>query len=496
MTDKPLCLALCTPHYDRPHSRYVECVNLLWKPSNAPGARIPGLGTHRFTTVGKPVAIARNMMTGDALAAEPKVTHLLWIDDDMEFPEHALYNLLAYDVPIVGGLCHSRHFPYHPLLGKKHHDDRGYGFCYHYPPNSLFEVDVTGGAFLLVKREVFEKMNEAGYYGKWWSERNERSEDFSFCELAKSLGYKIYVDTGLEIGHATEIMMTSETSKKLRPPFEWEAWMPDPGVQPGEPLATIVIPTYNQNPRWLKAAVLSAARQTKPVEVIVVDDGSDIPVRFDGWPENVTVLRHFIDGSDIGVADEEIAAIPDCAARVRPYNRGVSAALNTGIKYMRTKWFCWLSSDDILDPRKVHMQLAALLQSGGKMSFHRYQQTGGEGIGFSKYAEVERWRNMEEQRKILSQYCAINGSTVMIHKDVLDDLGLFDVNYKYGQDYEAWCRYGQKYYWYFLDEILGTRRELDTNLTSTINRSPANDERRMRRDAEDLSIRARYAWPR
>lgn len=466
---KDLCLALCTPHYDRPHPKYVSSERLLWKPSSVPGARMPGLGTHRLTTVGKPIAYARNMMTADALAAVPKVTHVLWIDDDMEFPEHALEKLLAHDTPIVGGLCHSRHFPYHPILGKKHHDERGYGFCYHYPPNSLFEVDVTGGAFLLVKREVFEKMNEAGYKDKWWTERDGRSEDFSFCELARSLGYKVYVDTGLEIGHATEIMLTSEVAKKLRP-FEWDAWIPDPGVQPGQPLASIVIPTYNQNPRWLKAAVLSAAKQTVPVEVIVVDDGSDPPVPFKGWPENVRVVRH-------------------------NQNFGISAALNTGIKQMTTPYFCWLSSDDILDPRKVHTQLAALRQSGGKLAFHRFQVVGEEG-GFSRFSDVPGWKSMEAQQMVLSLSCAINGSTVMIHKDVFDDVGMFDAEYRYSQDWEFWCRAGSRYFWYELGEILGTRRELPTNLTQTLAAAAQDDERRLRRDAEDASIRARYRWPR
>jgi hypothetical protein len=102
---------------------------------------------------------------------------------------------------------------------------------------------------------------------------------------------------------------------------------------------------------------------------------------------------------------------------------------------------------------------------------------------------------MEEQKKLLSEFCAINGSTVMIAKEVFDDVGLFDEAYRYGQDWEFWARAGQKYFWYEINDILGTRREVETNLTQTIARSGDTDERKLRRDAEDASIRRRYAWP-
>jgi hypothetical protein len=365
------CVAICTPHYDRPHLRYMRSLGPMWKPTRAAGAMIPGAGTHKFDVVGKPISVARNEMTRDALLSSPKVTHVLWIDNDMEFGPEALKILLEHDVPIVGGLCHSRHFPYHPILAKTHHDGRKYGFVFHYPPNTLFEVEATGGAFLLVKREVYELMNAAGFEMSWWSERDGLSEDFSFCELARSLGYKVYVDTGLEIGHVTEIVMNSRMSKLLRP-FDWNAWVPDPGVSDGAPRATIVIPTYNQNPKWLKKAVYSASHQTVPVEVIIVDDGSNPPVPFTGWPENVRVIRHikdkFCGPNAVAYSDD-----PNAGELVSE-NRGISAALNTGIKAMTTKKFCWLSSDDLLDPRKVQMQLAHMRDTDGKLSFHRYQQ--------------------------------------------------------------------------------------------------------------------------
>jgi glycosyltransferase involved in cell wall biosynthesis len=89
------------------------------------------------------------------------------------------------------------------------------------------------------------------------------------------------------------------------------------------PVASIVIPTYNQRPQYLAEAVNSALGQTVPnVEVIVVDDGSDEPPFADRdlKPENLQIIRH-------------------------ETNRGIAAALNTGIRASSAPWVCWLSSD-------------------------------------------------------------------------------------------------------------------------------------------------------
>jgi len=460
-------VAICIPVADKLEPRFWRSLNALWKPG---GGRIPG-HTHRISVEEMLVEDARNELTDEALAS-PEITHLLFIDDDMTFDPDALERLLKHDLPIVGGLCFSRRVPYHPVLCRKHPDWMArprtpFGFVYHYPPNALFQVDATGGAFLLIKREVFEKIDATAVArgeekGAWWARAGGLSEDFSFCSRAVKVGYEIYVDTGCRIGHVAKVVITEETASKLRP-YEWEIWNPEISAAKGdEPRATVVIPTYNQNPRYLRAAVLSAAYQTVPVEVIVVDDGSDPPVPTDGWPENVRVVRQD--------------------------NKGVASALNSGICEMRTDWFCWLSSDDMFDPRKVEIQQAALAQSGLKASFHAFQSLRSEET-FSRAVDVPRWQSIPQQMEILRQVCAINGSTVMIHKSVIDEVGLLDEELRYGQDYEYWLRVGQKHFWYPLTDLLTTRREFN-NLTAAI---AADPEKTKVRDAEDARIHARYA---
>ena len=462
------CVAICTPIYDRTHPAYEQSLRHLWKPSQREGAELEGECAHLLNIRGFLIEEARNALTEQALEAEPHATHLLWIDDDMAFPVHALKRLLEHDVPIVGGLCFNRRPPYHPIVIRRFADEEArdeegeprYGFCYHYPPDTLFEVDRIGAGFLLVKREVFEKMDKRD----WWNKTGGLSEDFSFSHRAKALGYKLLVDTGLKIGHVGEVMVDESFARKNRP-FEFASWH---GVRPspdGPPRATIVIPTYNQKPRYLRAAILSAAKQTVPTEVIVIDDGSDPPVPLEGWPGNVRVAR---------MAE----------------NRGIANALNTGIEKMSTDWFCWLSSDDMLDPRKVEAQLSACLQSDMLASFHRYE-TQRKGENWPRYAIMPEWRNMREQQAALAQACCIFGSTVMVHKSVINDVGNFSPEFKYGQDWEWFCRVGKKYFWYALPDTLALRRE-DGNLTQAIAEDPV---RKQIRDGEDAKIREMYGRP-
>lgn len=99
---------------------------------------------------------------------------------------------------------------------------------------------------------------------------------------------------------------------------------------------TVVIPTYNRA-KWLPATVASVLRQTRPAdEVLIVDDGS----RDD--------------------TEEVCRAFPAPVRYVRQENAGVSAARNRGAREARGDWVAFLDSDDLWEPTKLEVQLAAL----------------------------------------------------------------------------------------------------------------------------------------
>jgi hypothetical protein len=157
----------------------------------------------------------------------------------MVFEADSFERLYAHDLPIVGGLCHNRRPPYMPILMREY--DGGYAFVYDFDREvdgkGLIEVDATGAAFLLVKREVFERIAETKE--EPFAIRGP-GEDVSFCLRAKELGYKIFVDTTVEIGHVGEVVVGSDFARRNRD-FVIFPWV-DPAKRPIAPAPGVELP--------------------------------------------------------------------------------------------------------------------------------------------------------------------------------------------------------------------------------------------------------------
>ncbi len=107
------------------------------------------------------------------------------------------------------------------------------------------------------------------------------------------------------------------------------------GSETQDRLVSIVIPCYNQA-GYLPDAIESALGQTyRPVEVVVVDDGSTEPV------------------------EETVAGFEGVLYAWQP-NRGVAAARNAGFRLTRGAYVVFLDADDRLVPDGIRHGLTAL----------------------------------------------------------------------------------------------------------------------------------------
>ncbi len=159
---------------------------------------------------------------------------LLFIDDDMVWQPDAVRRLVEvreeHDLDIVGALCYRRSPPFQPTLYMREHPRSGsYNFLEKWKAD-VIEVDATGCAFLLIHKRAFEKI-----IGMEMPPVEERmkigpppifrwdgilGEDLRFCQDAKEAGCKIFVDTRIEIGHVSEIVVDRRsflTEMALRP---------------------------------------------------------------------------------------------------------------------------------------------------------------------------------------------------------------------------------------------------------------------------------------
>ncbi|MFN2541516.1 MAG: glycosyltransferase [Chthoniobacterales bacterium] len=110
-----------------------------------------------------------------------------------------------------------------------------------------------------------------------------------------------------------------------------------------KPLISVIVPVFNAPVAWFVQAVDSVVAQAyENWELIVVDDGSTDPE-----------LRQYLGTLD--GRDPRMNVLPSST------NRGISAALNSGIDRARGDWLAFLDHDDLLEPDAL-FQTAKLLQ--------------------------------------------------------------------------------------------------------------------------------------
>lgn len=126
-------------------------------------------------------------------------SHLLFVDSDMKFPPWALRRMLSHDVPVVAANCTKRAFP---VTGTALDfegqvvDSRG--------KKGLEPVRQVGGAFMLIRRDVLERLRPPLFLMEWVPDMEGYcGEDIYFSQLLQAAGVDILVDHELSvaIGH-------------------------------------------------------------------------------------------------------------------------------------------------------------------------------------------------------------------------------------------------------------------------------------------------------
>jgi len=204
-----------------------------------------------------------------------------------------------------------------------------------------------------------------------------------------------------------------------------------PGCDLGFLPVSVVIPTYNRG-ECLARALNSVLRQTHAAsEIIVVDDGSS-----DATPQ--LVADHYPQVS-----------------YVRQANCGVSRARNRGIEAAWGTWIAFLDSDDEWLPTKLEHQLAELHSAPEYRVSHCNEiwvRSGQRVNPKHKHRKFGGW--------IFQQclpLCAISPSSVLIHRDVFADIGLFDETLPACEDYDLWLRLCARYPVQFIDTALAVK---------------------------------------
>ena len=137
---------------------------------------------------------ARNEAVETAL--RNKVSHLWFIDSDMDIPHDAYRKLMECDADIACGLMWTKHIPSFPTTFVKGKPHCGAG---------IEEIDECGMACTLIKTDFLRKMPKP-----WFYMDGSAGEDNIFCREAKKLGATIKCNYTVETGHLGFIYYTGQ----------------------------------------------------------------------------------------------------------------------------------------------------------------------------------------------------------------------------------------------------------------------------------------------
>lgn len=158
---------------------------------------------------------------------------LLFIDDDMTFEPHALHSLLARDKDVVAGLFFGRVEPSMHLQfqivktpeGDKYEKIDIDRLLQAEKAGQCIEVDGTGTGFTLIKTQVLKTLKEQRPDTPLFATidrggKGFMSEDIYFCKSAQEVGFHIWVDTAVKVGHIGEKEYGFDTFKANAPHYK------------------------------------------------------------------------------------------------------------------------------------------------------------------------------------------------------------------------------------------------------------------------------------
>ncbi len=191
---------------------------------------------------------------------------------------------------------------------------------------------------------------------------------------------------------------------------------------------SVVIPVFNRE-TLIKRAIDSVLAQTVvATEIIIVDDGSTdntVAMLKSRYPEVIIIEQD---------------------------NLGVSAARNAGIKNARYDWIAFLDSDDIWHQNKLEKQLQKLNNAPEYLLCHSNEIWMRNGIRVKQLHKHKKTGGYIFEKCLPS--CVISPSSVIMHRRLFDEVGLFDENLPACEDYDLWLRICSRYPVLHIEEAL------------------------------------------
>lgn len=204
------------------------------------------------------------------------------------------------------------------------------------------------------------------------------------------------------------------------------------------PLVSVIIPAYNRE-HTIQRAVNSVLAQTyRPVEIIVVDDGST------------------------DATADQLQEYGDRVRLVRQKNGGPSSARNAGIRQANGEIISFLDSDDAWLPEKLACQVALLEQlrphgvlccicNARMVNADGTERTSFAAAGLLPHEPSGIWANPAE---VLLTRFILSNQTLAVRRELLERTGFFNEKFRLLEDYDLALRLALMGPWAYVAEPL------------------------------------------
>jgi len=215
-----------------------------------------------------------------------------------------------------------------------------------------------------------------------------------------------------------------------------------------DPLVSVIYPVFNDLPADIHQSLTSIIDQDyKNLEIIIIDDSTN--------PDSINAIDKFS-------YDRRVLILRENSTK------GLAQALNNGIKIAKGKYIARADADDIQYKKRIRTQVEY-------MELHAEIGILGCNVNYiDSEGKFVKKRTFPEEHQHISKYLHLRNpichSVVMIRKQVLDEIGAYDADFRRAEDYELWFRADKNNVLLFnLQEVL-----LDYKMASSVKRDDLN----------------------
>jgi glycosyltransferase involved in cell wall biosynthesis len=185
------------------------------------------------------------------------------------------------------------------------------------------------------------------------------------------------------------------------------------------PAVSVIMPVYN-GIQYICEAIESVRKQSfTDYEIIVINDGSPYSEELGRVLEPYSGSIHYL----------------------RQENRGPSGARNTGILAARGEFVAFLDADDYWEPDFLSEQMSYIHANPRVDLVYADALIIGDSLLAGKtFMQTTPSVGEVTLESLLDERCTIILSGVVARKQPIVEVGLFDENFRYGEDYDLWLR--------------------------------------------------------